>query len=35
LYYSDWTWWITETANTYSVWKAVNTNTLLTNIKTA
>ena len=35
LYYSDWTWWITETASTYSVWKAVNTNTLLTNIKTA
>lgn len=35
LYYSDWTWWITETANTYSVWKAVNPNTLLTNIKTA
>ena len=35
LYYSDWNWWITETANTYSVWKAVNTNTLLTNIKTA
>ena len=35
LYYSDWAWWITETAGTYSVWKSVNENTLLTNIKTA